>query len=224
DLLLQLLGDGRLTDAAGRTVDFCNTVVMMTSNLGAGSEERWMGFAEKQEPDRILHYRRSAEQFFRPEFFNRIDRVIAYRALETETLRRIGRRTVRELLGRRGLRQGRIVVDVAPRLIESLAMRSVDRRYGARTLARRIERELITPLARELTSHGSNDELTLVTMGPGVEEVIDLKVELIRRAPLAMGVLSEASLSEESDRDELEFLLSRVTREMEELEGLPETQ
>ncbi|MFU8805900.1 MAG: AAA family ATPase, partial [Bradymonadaceae bacterium] len=224
DLLLQLLGDGRLTDAAGRTVDFCNTVVMMTSNLGASSEERWMGFAEKKEPERILHYRRSAEQFFRPEFFNRIDRVIAYRPLESETLRRIGRRTVRELLGRRGLRQAQIVVDVAPNLIESLAMRSVDRRYGARTLARRIERELITPLARELTSHGSEKELTLVTMRPGESaEVIDLRVELIARAPFSKTAAREVSTDAEAETDELELILRRVTSAMEELEGSPDT-
>src|SRR5699024_8745274 len=102
DLLLQLLGDGRLSDAAGRTVDFTNTVVLMTSNLGAGSEERWVGFNEKSARERQLHYRRAAEQFFRPELFNRIDRVLPYRPLTVQTLRRIAARTLGELLDRRG--------------------------------------------------------------------------------------------------------------------------
>lgn len=225
DLLLQVLGDGRLTDAAGRTVDFCNTVVMMTSNLGAENEERWLGFAERKEPERILHYRRSAEQFFRPEMFNRIDRVIAYRPLENETLRRIGRRTVRELLSRRGLRQGQIVVDIDPRLIESLATRSVDRRYGARTLERRIERELITPLARELSRVTGNDDLTLVTMRPGSgEEAIELRVNSLARAPKVLQSESEKGVEEPlSDAENLETLLRRIVAGVEALEGLPQT-
>jgi ATP-dependent Clp protease ATP-binding subunit ClpC len=215
DLLLQVLGDGRLTDAAGRTVDFCNTVIMMTSNLGAENEERWLGFADQQRQERMLHYRRSAEQFFRPELFNRIDQVIAYRPLEKETLRRIGRRTVRELIGRRGLRQGHVVVDISPSLVESLAMRSVDRRYGARTLGRRIEQELITPLARELTRLEGAGELTLVTMRPGLEQgAVDLRVAAIPRAPHQGHVVAE---------EDFETVLGRLVAGLEELESLPQT-
>lgn len=184
DLLLQLLGDGRLTDAAGRVVDFCNTVVIMTSNLGAASEERWLGFGSSGQKDRALHYQRSAEQFFRPEFFNRIDRVVAYRALDGESLKRIARRTVREILERRGLRQAQVLVDVDPRLIESLVQQSMDRRYGARTLAQRIERQLITPLARQLTQQERPEGLTRVTMlpGPSAEAEIDLRLQTIALA------------------------------------------
>jgi ATP-dependent Clp protease ATP-binding subunit ClpA len=187
DLLLQLLGDGRLTDAAGRTVDFCNTVVLMTSNLGAGSEERWMGFTEKAESDRRLHYRRAAEQFFRPEMFNRIDRVIPYRPLSSETLRRIARRTLRELLERRGLRQGQIMVDVDRRLVEHLVRGVVDRRYGARTLAHRIEQKLITPLARKLADHDPDQGLTRAVLTPtednsGEPSGMELKLHTLQTA------------------------------------------
>lgn len=153
DLLLQLLGDGRLTDAAGRTVDFSNTVVLMTSNLGAGAEERWVGFSQKSVAERSLHYRRAAEEFFRPELFNRIDRVLAYRPLGLGTLRRIAERTLSELLQRRGFRHGNIMVDVAHDLVEHLVGASQDQRYGARTLSHRIEQRLITPLARALAAH-----------------------------------------------------------------------
>lgn len=185
DLLLQLLGDGRLTDAAGRTVDFCNAVVIMTSNLGAASEARWLGFGASEQRDRALHYQRSAEQFFRPEFFNRIDRVVAYRSLGGDSLKRIARRTVREILERRGLQQAQVLVDVDPRLIESLVLASMDSRYGARTLAQRIERQLITPLARQLTQQTRADGLTRVTMlpGPSAEAEIDLRLQTIERAP-----------------------------------------
>lgn len=182
DLLLQLLGDGRLTDAAGRTVDFSNTVVLMTSNLGAGSEERWLGFTEKGERDRQLHYRRAAEEFFRPELFNRIDRVVPYRPLSSETLRRIARRTLRELLERRGLRQGQIMVDVDRRLVEHLVTGVVDRRYGARTLAHRIEQKLITPLARKLAGHDSEAGLTRAVLGPDGDGGMELSLRTLSEA------------------------------------------
>lgn len=221
DLLLQLLGDGRLTDAAGRTVDFCNTVVIMTSNLGAASEERWLGFGGSAQRDRALHYQRSAEQFFRPEFFNRIDRVVAYRALDGESLKRIARRTVREILERRGLRQAQVLVDVDPRLIESLVLASMDRRYGARTLAQRIERQLITPLARQLTQQVRPDGLTRVTMlpGPSAEAEIDLKLQTIARAPSAVveNADSDAETGERTESFQVGFGLVR-----EELEALVE--
>ncbi len=232
DLLLQLLGDGRLTDAAGRTVDFCNTVVVMTSNLGADSEERWLGFGGGGAADRALHYQRSAEQFFRPEFFNRIDRIVAYRPLEAETLRRIARRTVREILERRGLRQAQVLVDVDPRLIESLVGQSVDRRYGARTLAHRIEQQLITPLAQKLTQSVASDALTRVTMMPTADggRGIDLRLHSIHRAKRytgAVGTLGEVLVSGtdgDAATERLQVRLKHIRLEIETLLARPQTQ
>ncbi len=182
DLLLQVLGDGRLTDAAGRIVDFRNTVVLMTSNLGAGSEDRWLGFQDSSVSDRHLHYFRAAEQFFRPEIFNRIDKVIPYRPLGPDALRRIARRTLQNLLDRRGLRQAQVMVDVDEGLIDFLAQSSVDRRYGARTLAHRIERQLITPLANRLSQHRPEVGLTRVILTPA-DDGVALDLESLERAP-----------------------------------------
>lgn len=182
DLLLQVLGDGRLTDAAGRTVDFRNAIVVMTSNLGAHSEDRWLGFSDQSRADREIHYRRAAEEFFRPELFNRIDHVVPYGPLGPEALRRIARRTLQNLLERRGLRQAQVMVDVDEGLIDYLAQRSVDPRYGARTLAHRIERTLVNPLAHRLTTWEARDSLTRVTMKPS-EEGVAMDLETIDRAP-----------------------------------------
>ena len=196
DLLLQILGDGRLTDASGQTVDFTNTVVAMTSNLGAGEEDRWVGFkggdAERDREERNLHYRRAAESFFRPEMFNRIGRIVPFQPLGLETLRRIARRTLRELMDRRGLRQPQIMVDVAPDLVEHLVGDAVDDRYGARTLGNRIERTLIAPLARQLTRR-PDDGLTRVTIRPGTDDTLSLDLQSLdnapaRQAPLPPGV------------------------------------
>lgn len=185
DLLLQVLGDGRLTDAAGRSVDMRNMVLVMTSNLGAGTEDHWMGFQGVNQKDRHLHYKRAAEAFFRPEFFNRIDHIVPYNPLERPALRRIARRTLQELLGRRGLRQAQAMVDVDARLIDHLLDASMDPRYGARTLARRIEQRLITPLARRLTEQRvSQGALLRVSLVPAGEDGVDLRLQQIQHSPV----------------------------------------
>ncbi len=173
DLLLQILDDGRLTDASGRTVDFCNTVVAMTSNLGA------------DEPIDPEAYRRAAEEYFRPEFFNRLDRIVPYEPLDRETLRRIARRALGEILDRRGLQQPNILVDVSPDLVDHLVAGATDRRYGARTLQHGIERELLTPLAHQMTRHEADGELTRVRVTPsdtGDEQTIALDLQTIEPA------------------------------------------
>jgi ATP-dependent Clp protease ATP-binding subunit ClpA len=193
DLLLQVLGDGRLTDAAGRRVDFCNTVVVMTSNLGADSEDRWVGFSGRDGADRSLHYRRAAEQFFRPELFNRFDRVVPFRPLGAETLRRIARRSLEQLLERRGLRENQVMVDVDRHLVEHLVEGAVDRRYGTRTLANRIEQQLIAPLARRLTQDKDRG-LTRVTIAPGEGDGLELEVRTLPRAERVRAISDELAL------------------------------
>ena len=182
DLLLQVMGEGRLSDAAGRTVDFRNAIVVMTSNLGASDEDHWLGFKSVEVAERALHYERSAQAFFRPEFFNRIDHVVPYRALGAEALRRIANRTLRTLLDRRGLRQAQVMVDVNQALIEHLIEDAVDPRYGARTLARRIERELIAPLARRLTTRQVERGLTRVRVSLSRSKEVELWLDVIREA------------------------------------------
>ena len=182
DLLLQILDEGRLTDAAGRTVDFCNTLVAMTSNLGADTEVRDTGFKRDDETDADHHYRRAAEDFFRPEFFNRIDRVVPYRPLDRDALRRIARRALGDVLDRRGLRQPGIMIDVSPELVEHLVKGAADRRYGARTLKQRIERRLLTPLARQMTRYEESPNLTRVRIVPGDQREIGLEMETLEPA------------------------------------------
>ncbi|MEC9397263.1 MAG: AAA family ATPase, partial [Myxococcota bacterium] len=239
DLLLQVLGDGRLTDAAGRTVDFRNAVLVMTSNLGAGSEDHWLGFHEKVRSDRFLHYKRSVEAFFRPEFFNRIDHIVPFNPLGHGALRRIARRTLRTLLERRGLRQAQLMVDVDEALIDYLIEGAVDPRYGARTLGRRIERALITPLASRLTTHQSEEGLTRVSVrvGDREEERIALDLQVIRRAPQQALAPSSPMTSEDKaapqwvgedgartalDAQQLVDALHRVAAMLDSLEGRKE--
>ncbi len=145
NLLLQLLDDGRLTDGHGRTVDFRNTVVIMTSNLGG---ELWMRGAEhpptREEINRVL------QAHFRPEFLNRVDDIIIFHPLRREHLAKIVEiqlRHVAELLAQRGF-----TLEVTEAAREYLAEVGYDPDFGARPLKRAIQRELQDPLALKVLS------------------------------------------------------------------------
>jgi hypothetical protein len=155
DALLSALGEGRLTDANGRTADFRNAIVVMTSNLGATQRESSaLGFGASDraaEGERLQrHFVEQAERFFRPEFFNRIDRVLPFAALEPDVVRRIARRELGRLLMREGITRRRLLVELDDGVVENLAERGFHPRYGARPLQREIERAVISPLARLL--------------------------------------------------------------------------
>jgi ATP-dependent Clp protease ATP-binding subunit ClpB len=139
NVLLQLLDDGRLTDGQGRTVDFRNTVVIMTSNLGS---ELWLAGQAEVQRDQIT---RALQAHFRPEFLNRIDEVVIFRPLTREDLTEIVQiqlRRLAELLRGRGFN-----LEVTPAAAEYLADTGYDPDFGARPLKRAIQREVQDPLA-----------------------------------------------------------------------------
>ena len=185
DLLLQVLGEGRLTDAAGRTTDLRNAVVLMTSNLGARAEQKWMGFQNQDVQEHILHYTRAARDFFKPEFMGRLDAIVPFLPLGQDALRQIAKRALTELLGRRGLRHAQVMVDLDGRLVDRLVEDAIDPRYGARTLARQIERLVIAPLAAQLAERRAHQGLTRVRILPGQDgsAQVRLILEDIARAP-----------------------------------------
>lgn len=163
DALLGLLGEGRLTSASGITTDFTNTVILMTSNLGVREAESMIGFESGEAPDRSAHYVGAARKFFRPEFFNRIDRVVAYRSLGRDAVRPLVERALAGLTSRRGLRRAGVLVDVDDTLIDVLGDRGFDARYGARALKREVEQRIAVPLARRLVE-APPDSTTLVSL------------------------------------------------------------
>jgi ATP-dependent Clp protease ATP-binding subunit ClpA len=163
DLLLQTLGDGRLTDGRGRVADFTNSIVVMTSNLGAEKFRRVRaGFgAGGEDHDQLLsssdraaqkHFTRAVQDFLRPELFNRVDHIVPFVPLDRRTVERIAERELRLVEQRDGLLHRGVTLRAAPRALEILARRGYDPHYGARPLKRLIERELLLPLAVELNS------------------------------------------------------------------------
>ncbi|MEV0695189.1 ATP-dependent Clp protease ATP-binding subunit [Streptomyces sp. NPDC050388] len=155
NILLQVLDDGRLTDSQGRTVDFSNTVIVMTSNLGSEAITRrgaTLGFAtggaEADEEARREQILRPLREHFRPEFLNRIDEVVVFRQLTAVELRQI---TDLLLEGtRRGLRGQGVTVEFTDAAVDWLAQRGHQPEYGARPLRRTIQREVDNQLSRLL--------------------------------------------------------------------------
>ena len=143
DVLLGMFDEGRLTDPMGRVTNFRSTLIIMTSNLGA-DRQRTVGF----NPNGTPAYQDEAMAFFRPEFFNRLDRVVTFQPLKEETIRAITRKELAAIARRDGLSRLRLAVDWTDSLVEQLSRVGYDARYGARPLQRTIEREVVAPFAR----------------------------------------------------------------------------
>jgi ATP-dependent Clp protease ATP-binding subunit ClpB len=141
NVLLQILEDGRLTDGKGRTVDFRNTVVIMTSNLGGVHTE----LVPEQRHDVIMA---ALKQHFRPEFLNRIDEIVIFGTLDQDMIRRIVDLQVESV--RKRLMDRNVTLDVTGEARELLAKQGYDPAYGARPLRRLIERTIVNPLASML--------------------------------------------------------------------------
>ncbi|MET7786798.1 ATP-dependent Clp protease ATP-binding subunit [Streptomyces sp900116325] len=155
NILLQVLDDGRLTDSQGRTIDFKNTVIVMTSNLGSQAitgRGGAMGFGagdtdadEQARRERVL---RPLREHFRPEFLNRIDEIVIFRQLADQQLRQITNMLLDD--SRHRLRAQDVTVDVTLAAVEWLAQRGYQPEYGARPLRRTIQREVDNRLSRML--------------------------------------------------------------------------
>lgn len=150
NLLLQLLGDGRLTDARGRTVDFTQTMVVMTSNLGVSNASKPMGFRSK-DGEEELTYLRAVEQFFPPELFNRLDRVVPFHRLSRNETQLLGQRHLAKLLAREGLVRRQCLLRVDPSALESIADLGFHPQLGARALKRSLEKLISIPVAARLS-------------------------------------------------------------------------
>src|SRR5664280_2106056 len=146
DILLQVLDDGRLTDGQGRTVDFRNTILVLTSNLGSQFIADPV-LTEEQRYDAVMTAVRHA---FKPEFLNRLDDVIVFHALGTEELGRIVEIQVERLTAR--LASRRLTLTVTPAAREWLALEGYDPVYGARPLRRLVQSAIGDSLARALLS------------------------------------------------------------------------
>ncbi|HMZ51674.1 MAG TPA: AAA family ATPase, partial [Candidatus Sumerlaeota bacterium] len=155
NVLLQILDDGRVTDSQGRVVNFKNTVIIMTSNIGAArllegiSEE---GYIQPGIRDEVMAQLRAS---FRPEFLNRVDDIVLFKPLRLSELRKIVELQLGQLRKRLAVR--RISVQLTDRAEEFIAREAYDPAYGARPLRRYLQKELETQIARALIASDVTD-------------------------------------------------------------------
>jgi hypothetical protein len=159
DLLLGVLDEGRLSDALGRVADFTSTVILLTSNLGVREAGTRLGFGTTTAAESADAYVTAAERFFRPEFFNRLDRVLPFAELTRAHLTVITERLLADVLNRDGLRQRQCLFECGAAAKAQLVELGLQPALGARALKRVIEREVAQPLAAELAGRAPGNPL-----------------------------------------------------------------
>ena len=199
--LLQVLEDGRLTDGQGRTVDFRNTVIIMTSNLGTEFARKGGSVGDPFRPNQGAHLktyeetkkiRDALKEHFRPEFLNRIDEVIIFEILTVEHVEEIVDLQMIEISER--LKERGITIELSPAARRWLAENGYDRQFGARPLRRTLQREIESPLSR-MVLRGE------IGHGGCVRVDVDEDTDKLVFLPAAENgiVLTEPAISEPSD-------------------------
>ncbi|MCC6758352.1 MAG: ATP-dependent Clp protease ATP-binding subunit, partial [Candidatus Omnitrophica bacterium] len=156
NILLQVFEEGRLTDSLGRKIDFRNTIIIMTSNVGAEMlrSKGALGFVTPKEglndTDTKSRLLEEVKKFFKPEFLNRIDDIIVFKSLTRENLTQIVTLEIREVTKR--LEDKQIAIEVDQPALDLLVEKGFDPVFGARPLKRTIQRLLEDPLAEEIIS------------------------------------------------------------------------
>jgi hypothetical protein len=214
DLLLQILGEGRLMDGRGSVADFCSTVVIMTSNLGADSfRTSTMGFGDSgNERQRAMEFFLSrVRSFFRPELFNRLDGVIAFSPLTEEVIRSIVEKELSKLFDRPGLRARDLALHLDPSVREYLSTIGFSAEYGARQLQRILQDRLVVPLARGLNRHQYDESLSVECLEEGGKLTVTIKprrsLPLLEQKAEGMASWSAVAASASALRREVQRVL-----------------
>lgn len=157
DLFLQVLGEARLTDGAGRLADFSNAMIILTSNLGAAGFRAvapGFGATEGKLSDLAIdHFVEAAKKRFRPEFFNRIGRIVPFLPLDDASIREVIVREISKLDDRDGFKTKELTLLVDDEVVNALVEGGFDPRYGARPLKRIIEEKILKPVGEYLIEH-----------------------------------------------------------------------
>ena len=186
NILLQVLDSGHLTDGKGRKVNFKNTIVILTSNIGAEYMDKMagIGFGDGHGDDSVEYEKmkdkvmNSLKEHFRPEFLNRLDDIIMFEVLSKETLMRIVENQIEEVIDR--LQTKRITLTISKEVKEWLAQVGHNPQYGARPLKRAIQDKILTPLAGLMIGQGVIEGATVSVSMKGGEPQFDVKKRVTR--------------------------------------------
>lgn len=171
NLLLQILDEGRLTDSHGKTIDFKNTVIIMTSNVGADSRAS-VGFGASSNLENNVHD--ALKKHFRPEFLNRVDEIVVFEHLTQDEIRQISKLLCQSLSNRLS---GTLKLHFTNEAIDFLARQGYDKEYGARPLKRTIQRKVEDKLAEKLLRGEVNagDDVTVAVKNGDIAFVVESK-------------------------------------------------
>lgn len=223
DLFLQVFDDGRLTDTLGQVADFRHTIIILTSNLGATAHKSaGLGFAPRADAFSQEQVRRAVAQSFRPEFVNRLDKVIVFRPLTRDRMRSILRKELARVLERRGLQNRDWAVEWESSALEFLLEKGFTADMGARPLKRAIDHYLLAPLAATMVERRfpTGDQFLFVRSdGEGIQvEFVDPDADSGQSPPDS--IASEVRADElartiqqpSGTRDERDRLVARLAR------------
>lgn len=190
NILLQVLDSGHLTDAKGRKVNFKNTIIILTSNIGSDHIDRMsnLGFSVASESDAAQYeavkdkVMDSLKHFFRPEFLNRLDEIILFNILSQEVIREIAKMQIDQVVSR--LREKEIDLSVSEAVLAYLAKEGYDPQYGARPMRRLIQTKILTPVAGMMVSKNVMEGGTVNVDLKNGEFTFDVKKGRGRKSPL----------------------------------------
>lgn len=182
DLLLQLLSEGRLTDSQGKLVNFCSTIIIMTSNIGASNmQTNKIGWTKDIDISAVNdHFLSAVQKHFRPELFNRIDEVIPFQPLTKEDIRYIVNREIKIFKTREGIRYRKMDFYLEEEVFDFLGTAGYDPQYGARKLQRIVRETLIIPLAIKLNTYEYDEQLVVNVSLWEEELVIDIEEDSLK--------------------------------------------
>ncbi len=211
DLLLQVLDDGRLTDSLGRTVDFTNTIIIMTSNVGARDAANKLGFTDNA-VNEGQSYRKAVERQFRPEFVNRIDQIVIFNSLKLDHIYNIAKLQIQELLSRDGFVRRTTILNISKDALKWVAERGYNEKMGGRALKRQIERDLTTLSADQLiATYSARPIIFEISLKDGKLNPKITPLQFIR--PLSKGWLPKLPTEKQGKR-----FYSRILKELENIE------
>jgi ATP-dependent Clp protease ATP-binding subunit ClpC len=220
DLLLQVAGEGRLSDGRGKVAHFDNTIIILTSNLGAQHRRAKVGFGDDSAEDDASYYLGQVERHFRPELVGRLDGIVSFSSLDPEQIRQVARLSVERIGQRAGLqgRESRLLVSEAA--LDALVEVGFSARYGARALRRYLEQALVAPLASLISALGeqATAALFLVQATSEAEQPVELRAALAAYSPAQLPPLTldritiSAALSTRRQRDQVSSGVASISR------------
>jgi protein subunit release factor B/energy-coupling factor transporter ATP-binding protein EcfA2 len=209
--LLQLFDEGILVDGDGDQVNLRNTIIVLTSNLGAGAIDHRIGFSPRKSMDAIEHdVLKVSEETFRPEFINRLDAVCFFKPLSRQVIRQIARREAQAVIERDGVRRHRLRVSIDESVIDALSERGYDPRFGARYLSRQVERNITYPLARQIARRRVEPGSTVRLILRNGEIIVSVVGAESIGEESAAATASETRLSARERRSRLETARSKL--------------